>query len=282
MGVGPRNPKCSMEGNAMTKCQFELRQQGKACPRTCETCGLGPCKEPRETKAEVEHTLSLEESGMTMLTHHVSMLSKTGILRIDMPDGTHVFISRPSPPGGVDGELLALLREFRDYAAKEITRGGAHHDPVWAKVAAAIAKAEATHTPSDAAEREELATWFEDEILGQVDLVGTGSEPGEEYRVKFNQKATRIAHLLRTAVPGVGEVRDYTRGEAVAFQEGRQHGELTGIELPEDVKSALRAFTVQDRIQLDFVYEGGSKEAISIATTLARFLLQRIQQRGNG
>lgn len=88
-----------------------------------------------------------------------------------------------------------------------------HDDPERAKAAAqehfasrvraAIAKAEAT--PSDAAEREELATWFEDEILGQVDLVGTGSEPGDEYRVKFNQKATRIAHLLRNQSPAVGE-----------------------------------------------------------------------------
>lgn len=39
-------------------------------------------------------------------------------------------------------ELLAALKAMQAYAIAEIQRGGAHHDPVWAQVAAAIAKAE--------------------------------------------------------------------------------------------------------------------------------------------
>lgn len=38
-------------------------------------------------------------------------------------------------------ELYDALEELRDYAAKEIQRGGAHHDPVWAKAADALRKA---------------------------------------------------------------------------------------------------------------------------------------------
>lgn len=37
-------------------------------------------------------------------------------------------------------KLRTILREFRDYAAKEITRQGAHHDQdnIWARVAEAL------------------------------------------------------------------------------------------------------------------------------------------------
>jgi hypothetical protein len=35
-------------------------------------------------------------------------------------------------------ETKDILRRFRDYASKEITRVGAHHDPIWAEVADAL------------------------------------------------------------------------------------------------------------------------------------------------
>jgi len=42
-------------------------------------------------------------------------------------------------------DMLAALKAMQAYAIAEIQRGGAHHDPVWAQVADAIAKAEARH-----------------------------------------------------------------------------------------------------------------------------------------
>jgi hypothetical protein len=52
--------------------------------------------------------------------------------------------------------------------------------------------------PMNAAEREELANWFEDEILGHVDLVGTGGEPDSKYIEEYDRRAEQISALLRS------------------------------------------------------------------------------------
>lgn len=37
-------------------CQQELRRQGKPYPRTCQDCGLGPCKHPVQPHPAIQHS----------------------------------------------------------------------------------------------------------------------------------------------------------------------------------------------------------------------------------
>jgi hypothetical protein len=38
------------EEDAFPRCTYRLRAQGKAYPRTCQECGLGPCRAKDPTK----------------------------------------------------------------------------------------------------------------------------------------------------------------------------------------------------------------------------------------
>jgi hypothetical protein len=56
----------------MSECAEDLRKAGKAHPRTCAECGLGPCKRypPKSHMYRAEYNLVFDEKDHLVLTVH--------------------------------------------------------------------------------------------------------------------------------------------------------------------------------------------------------------------
>jgi hypothetical protein len=70
-------------------CQQTLRAEGKAYPRTCQECGLGPCKEvraPDPATAEIEKLKSVVEGGILVVTRLNARLAEQDALLADVEE----------------------------------------------------------------------------------------------------------------------------------------------------------------------------------------------------
>lgn len=85
--------------------------------------------------------VNLRNALLDAFNKHVYLSAMPQRELVDVSDTNVADISESKGDSAYNTDgLVEALTELRDYAAKEILRGGAHHDPIWAKVANLIAQ----------------------------------------------------------------------------------------------------------------------------------------------
>jgi hypothetical protein len=111
-------------------CSETLRAQGKAYPRTCKKCGLGPCialaNAALDKMAENARELGLDYEPHKGLSEHLAQATN-GRVRIDPVTGD-VGIGTPAAPvqepvaWTVSGKITDWSKDFSAYQTKHYTR----------------------------------------------------------------------------------------------------------------------------------------------------------------